>query len=76
MENQIEQQLKEVLSREYGEPVGEGTSISDLYDLDSLSVLEFYLIVEEAFEIEVPSEMKKLNASVSDVALMISELKK
>jgi len=73
METEIKQKLKVILERDYGDAVDESQQISDQYDLDSLSIIELYLILEDEFGISIPDELRKMKVTLEDLVALIQK---
>ena len=76
MENQIQERLKALLAKEYGAEVDEQKMIGDQYDLDSLSIVEMYLFIEEEFGVEVPEVDRKMKVSLADLVAIVEKVRK
>ncbi len=74
MANEIQERLKTLLAKEYGAEVDEQKLIGDQYDLDSLSIVEMYLFIEEEFNIEIAEANRKMKVSLTDLVAVVEGL--
>lgn len=74
MENEILIKLNALLDREYGITNIESSELAERYDLDSLSIIELYLMIETEFNISIPDERRKMKITVDGLAELIKEL--
>lgn len=50
--------------------------IGDQYDLDSLSIVEMYLFIEDEFGITIPEEDRKMKITLSDLVAVVEKYSK
>ena len=76
MANTTQERLKSLLEREYGTKTDEQQLIGDQYDLDSLSIVEMYLFIEDEFGISIPEEDRKMKITLSDLVAVVEKYSK
>ena len=74
MAKQVQERLSILLEQQYGAKLDEHQLISDQYDLDSLSIVEMYLFIEEEFGIQIADERRKMKVKLTDLVALVQEL--
>ena len=65
--------IKEQLGLDSDFPITEKTTIQDL-DADSLDVAEFFMTLEDTYDVEIPEEAESKVHTIGDVAALIDSL--
>ena len=77
MENEIFDTITKLLDDEFSDgkdyKIELSTNVADTFDLDSLSILELYLILETEFKISIPDEQRKMNVTVGDLVNLVKD---
>ena len=76
MASQTQERLKFLLEKEYGAKVDEAKPIGEQYDLDSLGLVEMYMLIEEEFGIVVPEEDRKMKSALGDLVNIVEKASK
>jgi acyl carrier protein len=76
MASQTQERLKFLLEKEYGAKVDEAKPIGEQYDLDSLGLVEMYMLIEEEFGIVVPEEDRKMKIALDDLVNIVEKASK
>lgn len=67
----IKQRLIDYLVEDFGSEPNLNGSLSDQYDLDSMSILDLYLQVENIFNIEIPEQDRKMDVKFDELFSLI-----
>lgn len=76
MENEIVAKINQILDLEYVIADKTKDHIADRYDLDSLSIMELYIILEKEFGISIPDKFRKMQVTVDDLQKLIQNCKR
>jgi acyl carrier protein len=67
----IKRRLIDYLSTDFGSEPDISESLSEQYDLDSLSILDLYLQIENIFNIEIPEQDRKMDVKFDELFSLI-----
>ena len=67
----IKRRLIDYLVEDFGSEPNPNGSLSEQYDLDSLSILDLYLQIENIFNIEIPEQDRKMDVKFDELFSLI-----